>query len=133
MVRVNEIKEHFLAIGNYDVLKEIEKLETKEMMIVTRNRKYHKLLENFAQNFGAYSVGKWTNSYVLYFIEHSPKYEELARNINVTGGISETYDEDGNEEDTNMVVPKRWFDDIQHLWINKYKDQNFDIFQSRLI
>lgn len=125
----DDIKEHLLKLGYTDALNEINKLLARDKMDTLRWGRYFKRVIDFAKNFGAYDVQMSCDTTDLFFEYHGIELEKLADNLKVH--YYEKYDEDGYEEDSEIVVNRGWFENIMHLWINKYQDYGFDIFQQR--
>lgn len=131
-----DVIEHLTKLGHTEAVNEINKLLNKDKAQNLRWRKYGARLKEFAKNFGVWDAYRSGQRVELEYEECGPcpYLEDLAKNINgeyyesADEAICAEYDESGNK----IVVKKVWFDNIMHLWINIYQDQDFDIFQSRL-
>ena len=132
-----DVLNHLTKLGYTDAVNEINKLLNKDKTLHSRNMLYFNRVTEFAKNFGVWDIQRSINDIELEFEEYGdcPHLEELAKNVN---GRYYEYDEydcaqyDLNESNT-IVVDRSWFELMMHLWINKYSDYDYDIYQSKLI
>ena len=132
-----DVIKHLTDLGYNDAVNEINKLLNKDKAQNERWRKYWDRINEFAKNFGAWSIGYNIRHIDLEYEIYGfcPNLRELAKNIN--GSYYESPDEDvcaefGDELGNTITVNTNWFELIMHLWINKYSDYDYDIHQSKL-
>jgi hypothetical protein len=133
----DDVLTHLTNLGYTDAVNEINKLLNKDKASHLRWRMYGDRIRNFAKNFGVWDAYRSGNDITLEYeiYGYDKDLKELAENIN--GEFYESPEEDEYVEyDLNgdrIIVNLFWFELIMHLWINKYKDFDFDIYQSKLI
>ena|GEM_PF-6748636 len=133
-----DVLNHLTKLGYTGAVNEIKKLLNKDKTLNNRFHLYINRLEEFAKNFGPVFTIAWTRDTIeLEFEEwgYSERLRSLAKNMN---GYYYEYEEDVSSEydsdkSNTLVVNKSWFELIMHLWINKYSDYDYDIYQSRLM
>jgi hypothetical protein len=126
-----EVKEHFTKIGMMDAVHEIDKLSNSKKQKINISGLYFRRKRDFAKNFGAYSITQGCCSVSLYFECENKEAEKLAEDMGIDYLECDEGWETHEEDDAEIYVTRRWFDNIMHLWVNIYSNWNFDIYQMR--